>query len=342
MRQAGRYHHHYRRLRQRYSFTTLCKEPELAAQAALGPVEDFDFDVAILFSDILFILEAFGLTLAFRRDGPHLGRRLASLQDVAALPPVEEVIAALSFQKEALLATRRLLPEDRSLIGFVGGPITLFSYAVFGRWLSERQQLEQLEPMLSAFLDRIGPLLVANMKLQLQGGAEMIMIFDTAAGQLSNQQFRKLLLPHLEKIAAALPGRSGYYARALKQEQLEHLLQIAGFAGLAIDHNYPLAPLLKQRQWAKARQDLQWNPSTPLSRPKRRGFLQGNFDQNLLLLPKEELKSALLRFLQPIQALTAQERRGWICSLGHGVIATTPEENVRLFVETVREAFGKQ
>src|SRR5438270_13960784 len=131
MRQAGRYHKHYQALRAKYSFMDLCKRPELAAEVALGPVLDFDFDAAILFSDLLFPLEALGMGLEYTDQGPELGWRLNE-KNIAQLRSIEEAWPSLLFQGEALRATRERLPNGRSLIGFVGGPWTLFAYAVEG------------------------------------------------------------------------------------------------------------------------------------------------------------------------------------------------------------------
>src|SRR5437762_5753805 len=124
MRQAGRYHRHYQGLRAKHSFMDLCKQPELAAEVALGPVLDFDFDTAILFSDLLFPLEAMGMGLEYTDQGPRLGWKL-SRATLSRLRSIEEAWPNLLFQGEALRATRSLLPDDRSLIGFVGGPWTL-------------------------------------------------------------------------------------------------------------------------------------------------------------------------------------------------------------------------
>src|SRR5438270_5949462 len=120
MRQAGRYHKHYQALRQKYSFMDLCKQPELAAEVALGPVLDFDFDAAILFSDLLFPLEALGMGLEYTDRGPQLGWNLNE-DTLSRLRSIEDASPQLLFQGEAMQATRDRLPSDRSLIGFVGG-----------------------------------------------------------------------------------------------------------------------------------------------------------------------------------------------------------------------------
>ena len=105
MRQAGRYHKHYQNLRSQYSFDQLCKRPEIAAEVALGPVQDFDFDVSILFSDILFPLEALGMGLEYTDHGPRLGFQLTP-QTLSKLGEVEPAISFMNFQAEAVKATR--------------------------------------------------------------------------------------------------------------------------------------------------------------------------------------------------------------------------------------------
>src|SRR3954467_12533978 len=112
MRQAGRYHHHYQKLKERYSFMELCKSPELASEVALGPVEDFDFDVAILFSDLLFPLEALGMGLKYD-PAPELGWRL-NFDSLKKLAPQAQALELLQFQKAAHEETRRVLPADKS------------------------------------------------------------------------------------------------------------------------------------------------------------------------------------------------------------------------------------
>src|SRR5216110_2852200 len=147
MRQAGRYHKHYQALREKYSFMDLCKRPELAAEVALGPVLAFDFDAAILFSDLLFPLEALGMGLEYTDRGPQLGWHLDE-QSLARLCSIEDAWPHLLFQGEAMRATRERLPLERSLIGFVGGPWTLFVYAVEG---SHKGSLVASKKLLSLF-----------------------------------------------------------------------------------------------------------------------------------------------------------------------------------------------
>src|SRR5258706_6474084 len=201
MRQAGRYHRHYQALRQKYSFMDLCKRPELAAEVALGPVMDFDFDAAILFSDLLFPLEALGMGLEYLDRGPQLGWHLNETT-CAQLRSIEEAWPQLLFQGDAMRATRECLPSDRSLIGFVGGPWTLFVYAVEGSHKGSLLKSKKLIRLFPRFCDTMVPLLARNIELQLESGAEVVMIFDTAAGELAPETFRSEVVPQLQTLAA--------------------------------------------------------------------------------------------------------------------------------------------
>jgi uroporphyrinogen decarboxylase len=312
MRQAGRYHRHYQNLRRQHSFVELCKKPELAAEVALGPVLDFDFDAAILFSDLLFPLEALGMGLEYTDAGPRLAWKLNN-QTLPNLRSWEEAWPNLSFQGEAVLATRELLPPERSLIGFVGGPWTLFVYATQGTHLQATNATKQLH-LFPSFCERLIPLLQRSIEVQLANGAELVMVFDTAAGALSAKDFGTEVVPQLELLTRQFYSRLGYYSKGTGAAHLRRSLFTEGaWAGIAVDHNWDL------------REAFDLFPQ---------GFIQGNFDPALLLSSPAELRQQLLDYLQP---LIAHERPGWICSLGHGVLPATPEANVRLFVETVRE-----
>src|SRR6266446_2518717 len=313
MRQAGRYHQRYQALRQKHSFIDLCKQPELAAEVALGPVLDFDFDAAILFSDLLFPLEALGMGLDYTDRGPQLGWNLNE-ETLAQLHSIEDAWPHLLFQGEAMQATRELIPSDRSLIGFVGGPWTLFVYAVEGSHKGSLIESKKLLALFPRFCETLVPLLARNIKLQLDGGAGIVMIFDTAAGELSPDVFTAEVVPQLRALTAKDASRIGYYSKGTQPAHLRDCLSTdSGLAGLGIDSRWQL------------REAFDLFP---------RGFVQGNFDQALLLCEKDELKQHLNNYLAP---LATQKPPGWICGLGHGVLPGTPEDNVRLFVDTVRE-----
>ena len=313
MRQAGRYHKHYQALRAKHSFVDLCKQPELAAEVALGPVTDFGFDAAILFSDLLFPLEALGMGLEYIDHGPQLDWQLNE-QTISVMRSVEDAWPHLLFQGEAMRATRERIPGDRSVIGFVGGPWTLFVYAVEGTHKGSLVNSKRLLPLFPRFCESILPLLKRSIQAQLDNGAEVVMIFDTAAGELSPALFQTEVLPQLQRVTSGSAERVGYYSKGTQPAHLrDSFFASAGLAGIGVDHGWDIREA--------------FNVSSS-------GFVQGNFDQTLLHASTEELKKHLNRYLGPLKD---RKWPGWICGLGHGVLPGTPEDNVRLFVDKVRE-----
>jgi uroporphyrinogen decarboxylase len=315
MRQAGRYQRAYQSFRRRHSFETLCREPELAAKVALASIQDFDFDAAILFSDLLFPLDAIGLGLSYSDDGPRLARRFT--ENTSLRRSADTVAAALTFQAEAVAATRRQLPREKGLLGFIGGPWTLFVYAIEGTHRGALTRAKSSRDLYRRFARLMLPVLQRMAAEQLRAGADLVMVFDTAAGELSPDTFRRIVVPDLARLASSAPGRLGYFARGLNASHFEDGPSLpGGWAGLGFDWRWSLAEVL--------------------ARPGRTGFVQGNFDPALLHLEGRQLSKALDEYLTPLASLEPARRRGWICGLGHGVLPGTPEASVRTFVRTVR------
>ena len=348
MRQAGRYHSHYQRLRAVHSFETLCRTPELAAQVALGPIEDFDFDAAILFSDLLFPLDAFGLSVSYDRGRPVVDGPL-TLERLDSFPSVDEALSRLSFQRDAVCLTRAQLSPSKGLIGFIGGPWTLFAYASEIRDGGPLSSLPRRSADLSAeapsakvegaksglynaFAARMVPLLIENARQQLEAGADIVMMFDTAAGALPPDAYGGDVARDVRAIVTAHPGRVGYYARDFSDAHES----AAGFdtiplAGVGLDMHRDLAAALRT-----ANSSVGAGPS----RPNCTKFIHGNMDNRDLLLTGAPLEQASERFVAPLRALDTETRRGWMCGLGHGVLPDTPEESVRRFVTLIRETFS--
>ncbi len=319
MRQAGRYHAPYRALRQSWSFEDLCRVPELAAEVAMGPIHDFDFDAAILFSDLLFPLAALGMSLSYddgppRLDGPLDERR------IAAFPPLDDAAAQLRFQADGVAATRERLGAEKGLIGFVGGPWTLFVYAMEGGHAGPMKVAKSSWALYRQFAAHAAPLIGEAIRMQLEAGADVVMMLDTAAGDLPPAYFDREVAPAIAGLARAFPGRVGYYAKASHPALMNGALADAPWAGFGYDSRWDLASVL--------------------ATPGRTGFVQGNFDPAWLFLPPADLRKAIVDFVRPIAALGTKGRRGWICGLGHGVLPGTPEDAVRTFVTTVREVLS--
>jgi uroporphyrinogen decarboxylase len=325
MRQAGRYHRHYQALRARHDFIALCKQPQLAAAVTMGPIEDFDFDAAILFSDLLFPLEAMGMGLSYE-PGPKLAWHLREAKDLARLRGGAAAAGHMEFQAEALRLLRPQLAPDKALIGFVGGPFTLYAYAAAGSHEGfTRQGPAGLEEGLYAgFCERLVELLAANMVLQARAGADCVALFDTAAGALDPPQFARHVAGPLEQVVQLFRRSCPatpliYYSRDTGPEHWR-ALEPLDLQCLGVDWHHDLAATLKAQ--------------TP------RWCVQGNIDPEWLHLPPPELEARVRQVFARVAALPAAARASWVCGLGHGVLQHTPEDNVRLVIRLQREVFA--
>lgn len=320
MRQAGRYHAHYQNIRKDHSFESLCKQPELACQVTMGPIDDFNFDAAILFSDLLFPLEQIGLGLSYASGTPTLAKNIATLQNAKDLKVIEPARSFYNFQKEALTLIRQKLPTSKNLIGFVGAPFTLFTYAVHGthagNLLSAKCGL--YDGRFDYFCSLLVDQLIEEMNIQAEGGADTIAIFDTAVGELSLFDFKRFILPQLKKMTSSFKLRYPnkkiiYYS---KHTTMDHLLAIedSNIDALGVDYRFDLAKVLNVL-------------GTDY-------FIQGNIDPCWLHLPWNDLKGNLEQFCINLKG---QATDRWICGLGHGVLVGTPEENVRQAVKLLQK-----
>lgn len=320
MRQAGRYHAHYQELRRAHGFVELCKNPDLAAEVAMGPIRDFDFDAAILFSDILFPIEAMGPSLVFD-PGPQFSYYLKSVDDLAKYNPPPSV-DGLSFQALALQKTRKMLPMEKDLIGFVGGPLTLYMFAVHGSHKTDltdgRAGLR--DGRFAGFMEKLLPLLLANMVLQAQAGCDALAVFESCAGDIDVDDYRHIYLPYLSKLLQDFKNMCPntpliYYGKNVGTAHFDMVAHLP-VTVLGVDYNQ--------------------NMSDVFTRYGERFSIQGNFDPAHLTLPAEDFHKHLEIFLEDMMRVPQHLRAGWICGLGHGVTPHARQENVRDFVQIVR------
>ncbi len=324
MRQAGRYHSHYQALKRRHDFMELCKVPELACEVTLGPVADFGFDAAIMFSDLLFPLEAMGMGLTYA-PGPVMAWHLRDTAGLARLSGGADRAGELQFQADALRLIRRALPGKTGLLGFVGGPWTLFAYAVEG---SHKGNLDSAVAGLSdgrfeGFCERLIPLLAANMAMQYEAGADTVAVMDTCAGDLPPGVFGHSVIPVLARLFEAVHQRCPgvpitYYSKNTGPGHW-HFIESLSAACLGVDWGHPMPQVIAQLGRTHA--------------------LQGNVDPHWLLLPPAELEALLTPWFGAMRDLSPDVRTGWICGLGHGVLPQTPESNVRLFLRLQQQFF---
>ena len=304
MRQAGRYHKHYQNLKKKYTFEQLCRNPELACEVTLGPILDFDFDAAILFSDILFPLDYLGMKLSFS-PGPVFQNNLTHL--MLKQYNIDEFDDYIQFQNQSLQLIRKSLPKDKALIGFVGGPITLYHFAIRNNPIADN--------LLSAAIPVLENILFKNIEIQLQSDIDLLMIFDTEANNLNDEDFIKLSIPFIEKVANKYPNKIGYFTKNISSNKFQELKKIKSLKLTVLGTRYNLLEELSQ---------------THLS-------LQGNFSNELLTITdQDDFMATLNEFINFYQSHSPLQRAGWIASLDHGVQKSTPERNIHLFIEHIR------
>lgn len=324
MRQAGRYHSHYQNLKKKHSFMELCKDPQLACDVTMGPIEDFNFDAAIMFSDLLFPLEHLGMGLNYKQGPPRLGYHLQSLDDLKNIDQISNAHDFYQFQGEAAKKLKETLPKEKDLLGFVGAPFTLYTYAVegshAGNLVSAKKGL--IDGRWKGFLERLLPSLKAEILVQAQAGIDGICFFDTAVGELCLEDFEKYIIPVLKELSSFTKEKFPkikiiYYSKHTNLEYLERL-EDDNIDVLGIDWRVNIVSALK-----KFSKDY---------------YIQGNIDPGWLHLPNGEL-------MRNLQAYKGKVLNGgvdlskWIAGLGHGVLIETPEQNVRDSVRFFQENF---
>ena len=210
MRQAGRYMKHYRDIRSRVGFLELCKTPDLVAEVTIKPVERLNVDAAIIFADILLLLEPMGVGLEYAEGGPKIQRPVRTGRDVDGLvDPVPE--ESLSYVYDAVRATRAALAGRVPLIGFCGAPFTLASYLIEGgasRNYIHTKHLFHTDPgAWNTLMERLVTSTVSYVNAQIEAGIDALQVFDSWVGCLAPYDYREYVLPHMRRLMAGVtPG----------------------------------------------------------------------------------------------------------------------------------------
>ncbi|GAB4545820.1 MAG: uroporphyrinogen decarboxylase [Thermodesulfovibrionia bacterium] len=317
MRQAGRYMKEYQRIRKGMDFLTLCKTPELAAEVTLQPVEILGVDAAILFSDILIPVEAMGMELKFyEKRGPVFRNPIRDEKGVKGMRIIEPERDVPFVIKTIELLRKRL---DVPLIGFSGAPFTLATYMIEGgtskNFLLTKRMMFQGSELYASLMDKITETITKYLIAQIRAGAQAVQIFDTWAGVLSPQDYRRYALPYVKRVISEIRS-------AIKG------IPIIYFVGQC-------AGLLEEIKKCKADVigiDWRLNIDDAIKRLGNGVSVQGNLDPCALFLPKDKIRPIIKDILK-----RASIARGHIFNLGHGVLPETPVENVKAVVEMVHE-----
>lgn len=318
MRQAGRYMAEYRALREKYSLLDICKTPELALEVTKQPLR-LGMDAAILFADILLPLEPMGAPFEFAKgEGPVIHAPVRTKADVAALRVIEPE-EGLGYVLDAIRLIKKEI--DVPLIGFAGAPFTLASYLVEGgksAQFAKTKQLMYREPETwNALMEKLAEVVRRYLRKQIEAGADAVQLFDSWVGQLSADDYRTYVMPHVSRIlkdvetcnVPVLHFGTGTYH--LLEEQRK-----AGGTVIGLDWRTPL-----REGWKKVGDDC---------------AVQGNLDPTVLLAPRELAEKHAAKVLEQ-----AGGRWGHVFNLGHGILPETPVDTVQAVVDFVHRTSAR-
>ncbi len=314
MRQAGRYLPEYQAIRQKHSFLEICKTPELAAEVSLQPFRSLDVDAVIVFSDILIVAEAMGISLDVPDSGPVLADPIRDEAGIRALRDFDPEVETRFVGDAIRLLCRELGPEV-PVLGFAAAPWTLACYMIEGQTrgdISTAKRMLYAQPhALRILLERIARATARYLRAQITAGASAVQLFDTWAGELGRAEFDEFELPAIRALLSELRASSTpviLYARG--GAHLLESLERTGVDVLSVDWRTDLA---------EARRFL-----------GTRVALQGNVDPAVLLGPEATVRKATRECVEKTGGV------GHILNLGHGILPATPVENARAFVQAAK------
>lgn len=315
MRQAGRYMPEYREVRAKVSFLELCKNPDLATEVTVTAAERLGVDAAILFADILLILEPLGFDLEFAKgEGPVIHNPLREAKDVDRVLPVED-LSSLDYVFQAVGAIRRALNPGTPLIGFAGAPFTLACYAIEGggsrHYDKAKAFMYRDEGAWTALMSRLVDGTVRYLNAQADAGAQVLQLFDSWVGNLGPDDYKRFVQPHMARLIAGLKPGVPVIHFGTDTGSLLELQRDAGGDVIGLDWRVSL-----RSGWERL------GPGVAI---------QGNLDPIVLFGPPEEIERQTRRVLDE-----AGGRPGHIFNLGHGILPQTPVDNVLAVIDIIR------
>lgn len=313
MRQAGRYLKTYRSLRERYSFNDFAYNTELATQVTLLPFKQYELDAAVVFSDILLPLKAFGLEVDFTEKGPQI----SAPQDAAALSSLPKSFSPEEHTPtilETIKSVRSELSKEIAVMGFSGAPFTMLAYMLEGRLSKDLGVLKSWmakEPeLVHEWLGILGKAMGEYLDAQAVAGANCVQLFDTWASFLSPADYEEFALPYAREAISQVTVPCVYYVNGVSGIVDE--VASVGAQALSVDWRTELGELRKRLSHVTA--------------------LQGNLDPYVLLRSRSEIREAVFKMCSSYGT-----GPGHIVNLGHGIVPSIPEDSVKFFVEAVRE-----
>lgn len=315
MRQAGRYLPDFMKLKAKYDFFTRCQTPELATEITIMPIQQIGTDAAILFSDILVVLQAMNIEVEMKPEvGPWIPKPIqsvANLNDV--IVPDAEV--ALGYVIDAVKMTKQALNDEVPLIGFAGSPWTLLCYAVQGQGSKNFDKAKAFcfsQPELAhRLLQMITDTTIDYLKAKVAAGVDAVQLFDSWGGLLSPDDYNIFSWPYIQQIVTALKddipvivfGKGCWFAL--------HDMAKSGASALGVD-------------WTCSARNARYLSGGQIT-------LQGNFDPSRLLSPIPTIKSEVKKMIDGF----GKDR--YIVNLGHGILPNIPVSHAQAFVDAVKE-----
>lgn len=317
MRQAGRYLEEYQDLRRRYSMLELCRTPELAAEVTLQPLRRFPLDAAIIFADILLPLPPMGVPFHFSSgEGPCIDTPVRSEEQIRRLR-VFDPEKELDYVLEALRLVRRRLEPEKALIGFAGAPFTLAGYMIEGghsrHFTATKRMMYETPRNWHYLMSVVAEVTSAYLAAQVQAGAQVIQLFDSWVGVLDPQDYVEFVQPYSQRVLDSLENLGILRIHfATGTAGMLEAFRDAGGDVIGVDWRIPLGEAWRRIGYERA--------------------IQGNLDPVALTAPLPVLRKKVRWVLQQ-----ADGRPGHIFNLGHGILPTTPPENVAAVVEWVHD-----
>jgi uroporphyrinogen decarboxylase len=321
MRQAGRYQPEYRAIKAKLSFIEMCSRSDVACEITLLPIQQFAVDAAIIFADILLVLEPLGVGFEFTvGDGPQIKKPLRTTADITAVADQIDADQSLGFVMESIRLVRRALADKVPLIGFAGAPFTLASYMIEGGGSRDYLQTKALmlsdEGAWNALMTKLTDAVVNYLQAQVRAGAQAVQLFDSWIGALGPADYARYVQPHMTRLFRTLDVKVPVIHFGTGNPALYPQMAQAGGDVIGIDWRVELGKV--------------WSGMPDKA-------IMGNLDPGTLLAPTKVLQTRAQAVLDQ-----AAGRPGHVFNLGHGIFPSASVDQVKALVDYVHEASARR
>lgn len=316
MRQAGRYLEEYRAIRSKHSFIEMCKNPELVVEVTLQPIRRFELDAAIIFADILLPLEHMGIDFEFTKDeGPQINNPVRTRDDVLKMREIYP-----ESQMDYLLKSIKMVRDELNglvpLIGFSGAPFTLASYIIEGggskNYVYTKSLMYKDPDTWHLLMEKLTDMVITYLNAQIKAGAQTVQVFDSWVGCLSPSDYKDFILPHQKRLFQGLDKSVPHIHFAFGSSHLLKYVKEAGGDVIGLDWRIDIDEAWKIINYEAG--------------------VQGNLDPVALYGSKDYIKNRVADILN-----RAENRKGHVFNLGHGILPTTPVDNAKYLIDIVHE-----